>query len=98
MAERKDAPIVDDQSVKDIYVNKLISAAFDGACVSITLGVARMLPTGEVDAHDEAPQVHVVARFALSPAAAVDLTKSLGKMLNTLKEMATKRLNEQRPH
>jgi hypothetical protein len=37
-------------------------------------------------------------RLALSPATAVDLTKNLGKMLNTLKDMAIKRLGEQKPN
>lgn len=102
MTARPAAQIVDDPSVTEIYVNKLISAAFDGASVSLTFGVARVLPTGNPDAGavegTGAANVHVTSRLALSPAAAADLTKSLGKMLNTLKEMADKRLEEQQPN
>lgn len=98
MTERRAAQVVDDSSVKEVYVNKLISAAFDGACVSLTFGVARVLPLGNQEASSESANVHVTTRLALSPAAAVDLTKNLGKMLTTLKEMALKRLDEQKPN
>ena len=98
MAERQAAQIVDDPTVKEIYVNKLVSATFDGACVSITFGVARVLPLGSKEASEASADVHVTTRLALSPAAAVDLTKNLGKMLNTLKEMAIKKLGEQKPN
>jgi hypothetical protein len=98
MAETKQAQIIDDPSVKEVYVNKLVAAAFDGACVSITLGAARVRAPGDEDATEVSARVHVTTRLALSPAAAVDLTKNLGKMLNTLKEMATKKLGEQKPH
>lgn len=98
MTDRPAAQIVDDPSAKEIYANKLISAAFDGASVSLTFGVARVLPTGNPDGGAAGANVHVTSRLALSPAAAVDLAKSLGKMLNTLKEMAEKRLEEQKPH
>ncbi|ODS02834.1 hypothetical protein AUC71_13115 [Methyloceanibacter marginalis] len=98
MTESQSVQIVDDPSVKEIYVNKLVSAAFDGACVSITLGVARVRPPGSNEANEASANVHVTVRLALSPATAVDLTKNLGKMLNTLKDMAIKRLGEQKPN
>jgi hypothetical protein len=98
MAEKQAAQIVDDTSVREIYVNKLVSAAFDGACVSVTFGVARVVPLGGQEANEPSANVHVTTRLALSPAAAVDLTKNLGKMLNTLKEMTLKRLSEQKPN
>ena len=98
MTERQTAQILDDPSVKETYVNKLVGAAFDGACVSLTFGVARVLPLGTREAGAASANVHVTTRLALSPAAAVDLTKSLGKMLGTLKEMADRKLEEQKRH
>lgn len=96
MTDRQAAQIIDDPAVKETYVNKLVSASFDGACVSLTFGVARVFPVGNPDA--VSANLHVTTRLSLSPATAVDVAKSLGKMLQTLKEIADKRLNEQKPH
>lgn len=98
MAERKTPAIIDDLSVKEIYANKLVGTTFDGGTLSITMGVARILPATGGEVESEAPQIHVTARFALSPAAAVELANNLGKMLNKLKEIIASRQADQKPH
>lgn len=99
MAEKKSSAIFDDPSVKEIYANKLVGTTFDGGTLSITMGVARVLPPIGAEVEREAsPQVHVTARLALSPAAAVELTNNLGKMLSKLNQIAASRQAEQKPH
>jgi len=99
MAERKTPAIIDDLSVKEIYANKLVGTTFDGGTLSITMGVARIFPAtgGELES-EASPQIHVTARLALSPAAAVELANNLGKMLNKLKEITAIRQADQKSH
>jgi hypothetical protein len=101
MAEKpKGLRVVDDPTVKDLYANKFIGTMFDGGALEITLGVTRYLPerTESGPPKGAEPEVQVSARLALSPAAAVELTNALAKMLNTLNQIATSRPTDQKPH
>lgn len=84
--------VVDNPAVGECYVNKLVSASFDGGAVVITLGAARFLPEdgAEDGTKGKLPPVHVTARLALSPAGAVELANALGSMLKTLSQLQQK--------
>lgn len=91
-----DAPkkfkIIDNPSIGELYANKLIAASFDGGAVAITLGTARFVPEHGADApkKDSPASVHVAARLAPSPAAAVELANALAAMLKTLGQIQKK--------
>lgn len=90
--KQKSFKLVDDPSVKELYVNRLVSASFDGGALTVTMGVARILPerTGSKAKSGESPDVHVTARLTLSPVAAAELTKALTNMLSSLSKAANR--------
>jgi len=92
MAEPQKLKIIDNQSVGELYANKLVAASFDGGAVIITLGTARFLPEQGATAPKEGtlPPVYVTARLAISPAGAVELTNALNAMLKTLSQIQQK--------
>ena len=90
MADTQQKPRVeDDPRVLEVYGNKLVSTSFDGGAVVITIGTARFLPEriDDVPQQGHQPVIHVTARLALSPAAAVELGNALN---NILRAMATR--------
>jgi len=96
--EKEPMTVVDDAAVKEVYANKLIAATFDGGALSITMGATRVLPERiEREAKDKQgkAQVHTTARLALSPIAAMELTRALTNMLGTLSKMAEQRTGDQ---
>lgn len=99
MAEAQKPKVVDNPSIAESYANKLVAASFDGATVVITLGTARFVP-GQDAAPTEgqaAAPIHVTARLALSPSAAVELGNAIGAMLKTLSEMKQKAAGAKSP-
>ena len=88
MADTQQKPrIQDDAGVLEVYGNKVISAAFDGGAVLITIGTTRFfLPERLDDAPQQGqqPVVHVTARLALSPSAAVELGNALNNILRAM--------------
>src|SRR6516164_11712533 len=90
MADTQQKPrIEDDPRVLEVYGNKLVSTSFDGGAVVVTIGAARFLPEriDDVPQQGHQPVIHVTARLALSPAAAVELGNALN---NILRAMATR--------
>jgi hypothetical protein len=72
MADTQQKPrIEDDPRVLEVYGNKVVSTSFDDGAVVITIGTTRFLPERIDDV--EQPVIHVTARLALSPPAAVEL-------------------------
>ena len=89
MADTQQKPrIQDDARVLEVYANKVVSTSFDGGAVVITIGTSRFLPERIDDAPQQGqqPVIHVTARLALSPPAAVELGNALN---NILRAMAT---------
>ena len=84
--QAKPRRIEDDPHVLEVYGNKLINASYDGGAVVITIGATRFVP----DQLDDAPQqtqhaiVHVTARLAISPSAAVELVNVLNNILGAI--------------
>ncbi|MEM7399103.1 MAG: hypothetical protein AAF354_09195 [Pseudomonadota bacterium] len=92
--------VVDDTATKEVYANKLIATTFDGGALSITLGTTRYVPERiERDAKGQSSQaqVYVTSRLALSPVAAMELTRALTNMLGSLSKMAAQRAGDQVP-
>jgi hypothetical protein len=90
MADTQQKPRVeDDPRVLEVYGNKVVSTSFDGGAVVITIGTTRFLPdrVDEVPQQGQQPVIHVTARLALSPPAAVELGNALN---NILRAMATR--------
>src|SRR6516165_5679067 len=90
MADTQQKPRVeDDPRVLEVYGNKVVSTSFDGGAVVITIGTSRFLPERIDDAPQQGqqPVIHVTARLALSPPAAVELGNALN---NILRAMTTK--------
>jgi hypothetical protein len=83
--------IEDDPYVLEVYGNKLVSTSFDGGAVVITIGAARILPEriDEVPQQGRQPIVHVTARLALSPSAAVELRNALNDILSAMTKRAS---------
>jgi hypothetical protein len=81
--------IIDNPSVAEAYVNKLVAAFFDGSAVVITLGATRFTPedSRETPKDGALPPVHVTARLAISPAGAVELANALNNMLKSLRQI-----------
>ena len=97
MAEKpKGLRIIDDPTVKDLYANKFISTMFDGGALEITLGVMRFLPERTEGGPPKGvePEIHVSARVALSPSAAVELINNVSKMINTLQAAASRPIDK----
>ena len=92
MADPQKLKVIDNQSIAELYANKLVAASFDGGAVVITLGTARFVPEQDAKAPKEGtlPPVHVTARLAISPAGAVELANALNAMLKTLSQMQQK--------
>jgi len=82
----KDFPISDDPCIAEIYSNKLVAASFDGGAVVVTFGVTRFVPESIAASPKKASRqpVHVTARLALSPVAAVEVVSALNKLLRML--------------
>ena len=78
--------IEDDPRALEVYGNKLVSTSFDGGAVVITIGAARFLPEriDDVLQQGRQPVVHVTARLALSPPAAVELINALNNILGAM--------------
>lgn len=98
--EQEPMVVIDDSAVKEIYANKLVATTFDGGALSITMGATRVVPERierEAKGKQGQAQVHVTARIALSPVAAMELTRALTNMLGTLSKMAAQRTGEQAP-
>jgi hypothetical protein len=84
----RDFPISDDPCVAEIYSNKLVAASFDGSAVVVTFGVTRFVPesiTASPQRKGGHQPVHVTARLALSPVAAVEFVSALNKLLRMLR-------------
>jgi hypothetical protein len=83
--------IQDDPSVLEVYANKLISTAFDGGAVVATMGAARIFPEriDEMPQQGQQPVIHVTARLALSPSAAVELRNALDNILGAMRKAAS---------
>lgn len=89
MADPKQQPrfkIVDTPTVHEAYANQFISAGFDSASVTITLGTSRLVPErmGEGIKEGSVPSVYVTARLALSAPAAVELIRNISGMLEQI--------------
>jgi hypothetical protein len=83
--------VIDTPSINEVYANKVVATSFDGGAVTVTLGATRFLPEhAETPKEKQAANVHVTARVALSPAAAVELTNALGAMLKNMSELRQK--------
>lgn len=91
---RQTPALVDDPSVRDVYINRLVGASFDGTALSLTLGVARLSP-GLTNAGKQQHQIQIVNRLALSPGAAAELANALAKILTNLGKVAAARESEQ---
>lgn len=81
--------IIDNPAIGEVYVNKLISASFDGGAVTVTFGSTRVMPEhdGEAPKKQQPASVYVTTRVTLSPSAAVELTNALGAMLKNLSQL-----------
>jgi hypothetical protein len=87
MADTQHKPRVqDDARVLEVYGNKVVSTSFDGGAVVITIGATRFLPERIDDAPQQGqqPVIHVTARLALSPPAAVELGNALNNILRAM--------------
>jgi hypothetical protein len=86
MADQQKPRIADDARVLEIYGNKVVSTSFDGGAVVITIGTGRFLPERIDDAlqQGQQPVIHVTARLALSPSAAVELGNALNNILRAM--------------
>ncbi len=91
--------VVDDPSVKEVYINKVIGTTFDGGAFSITLGVGRFVPklTDDAPKQGTLPAVHVTARLSFSPSAAIELANALKVMLERLGKVSAERQKSQKP-
>src|SRR5258705_1479457 len=91
--------IEDDPHVLEVYGNKLINVSYDGGAVVVTVGAARFVPERIDDASQQSqqPVVHVTARLALSPAAAVELVNALNNILGAITKRATPEAAPQKP-
>jgi hypothetical protein len=74
--------VVDDPTIREAYGDKIVTTSFDGGAVIITAGVIRMMPERIDEAPMRLPDVHVTARLALSPPAAVELVNAISGVLN----------------
>jgi len=87
MADTQQKPrIQDDARVLEVYGNKVVSTSFDGGAVIITIGTTRFLPERIDDAPEQGqqPVIHITARLALSPPAAVELGNALNNILRAM--------------
>lgn len=91
--------IEDDPHVLEVYGNKLINVSYDGGAVVITIGATRFLPDRMEDAPQQTqqPVVHVTARLALSPSAAVELVNALNNILGAITKRAGPEAASQKP-
>ncbi len=83
--------VIDDPTVREVYANKIVSAQFDGGTVMITLGATRITPNRIDERPDVAgvkPAVHISARLALSPPAAMELINNLNGLLAAVQAAA----------
>jgi hypothetical protein len=89
-SKTKPLAVIDDPAVKELYANKVVSVAYDGGGVTLTLGVRRMVPdkieNKEGPAHDA--QVYITSRLTVSPHCALEIAANLAKVIETLKNNA----------
>ena len=74
--------VVDDPTIREAYGDKIITTSFHGGTVIVTAGVMRMMPDRIDEPPMRIPDVHVTARLALSPPAAVELVNAISNILN----------------
>jgi hypothetical protein len=74
--------VVDDPTIRESYGDKIVTTSFHGGVVIVTAGVMRMMPDRIDEAPKRLPDVHVTARLALSPPAAVELVNAISNVLN----------------
>jgi hypothetical protein len=76
----------------EIYANKVVTTAFDGGALVVTLGVHRITPERIENVSNPAnlpsPSVHISARIALSPGAAIELINALNGTLKAAQAQA----------
>ena len=88
MADTQQKPrIADDARVLEVYGNKVVSTSFDGGAVVITIGTTRFFLPERIDdapQQGQQPVIHVTARLALSPPAAVELGNALNNILRAM--------------
>jgi hypothetical protein len=70
----------DDPSIRETYVNQMVSASFDGGSLILTLGVRRYVPDC-VGEPIKPSSVLVTERLALTPAVAIEMVNSLQGLL-----------------
>src|SRR5262245_28159186 len=82
--------IEDDPHVLEVYGNRVINVSYDGGAVVVTIGAARLLPEriDEAPQQSQQPVIHVTARLALSPTAAVELINGLNNILGIIRRAA----------
>ena len=79
----------DDQATLDIYSNRLVTVASDGAVVMITMGCARPISERLNEAPAGEPVATVNNRLALPYATVVDLHRALGGMIELWQQRVT---------
>ena len=91
--------IEDDPHVLEVYGNKLVNLSYDGGAVVVTIGSTRFLPDRMDDAQQQTqqPVVHVTARLALSPSAAVELVNALTNILGAITKRTAPEAASQKP-
>ncbi len=78
--------IVDDPAIRETYANKVISSAFDGGSIVVTLGCMRINQDRIDTPPTRAPEVQVSTRLVLSPPAAMELINGLNQILTALSQ------------
>src|SRR5262245_62678409 len=91
--------IEDDPHVLEVYGNRLINVSYDGGAVVVTIGAARFVPERleETSQQSEQAIVHVTARLALSPSAAVELMNALNGVLGAITKRGAQEGDHQKP-
>ena|SRR5262252_2850736 len=91
--------VEDDPHVLEVYGNRLINVSYDGGAVVVTVGAARLVPEriDEAPQQSEQPIVHVTARLALSPSAAVELMNALNGVLGAITKRGAEEGAPQKP-
>lgn len=86
--------IIDDPSVKPIFINKAITVQLDaGGTIFLTLGDTRFIPPETVQPGMTAqiPAAYVTTRLAISPMGAAEIVQALQKPLDHLRAVAAGR-------
>jgi hypothetical protein len=86
--------IVDDPSVRPIFINKVITVQMDAeGTILLTLGDTRHVPAdaGQVGMAAHIPNAHITTRLALSPTGAAEIVNALQQPLQHLRALAAGR-------